>query len=191
MWETRHLKSCDLCVFLTSYRQNFCAFNVIDAAGPPPCRPNINVHFMISIWDLCNPQTHFALKVPWMNLFLFPCSVLLTSRCLWLHLLCWNGDRLTAGLVAVQKGPHFLCASHSRFSPPTCTLTRLVFPRCFLSCFSPDVVHLSKVSSPSLTSSCVPECVWTGSPTQTQLFVMGLHCTSWSTEQVLVSLKVE
>lgn len=107
-----------------------------------------------------------------MNLFLFLHTVLRTSYSLWLLLLCWSGDRLTAGLLAVQKGPHFLCVLHSRFSPQTFTLTRLGFPRCFLSRSSPNAARPGKVSSPALTSSCVPECVWTGSPSPTRLRVV-------------------
>ena len=102
------------------------------------CRLNTNVQFKLFHSRFMQPLKPTLRKTPRMNFFVFVCTVLLTSRCLWLLLLYWNGDRLTAGLLVVQKGPHFLCVSHSRFSPQTFTLTRLVFPHCFLSRSSPD-----------------------------------------------------
>lgn len=85
-----------------------------------------------------SPQIYVTLKptlreMPCMNLLLFFYTVLLPLYPLWQCLLGWNGDRLSAALLVAQNGPPFLCLLHMRFSSQTFTLTRLVFPPCFLS----------------------------------------------------------
>ena len=95
----------------------------------------------------------------------------LTSCSLWLRLLCWNGDRLTAGLLAVQKRPLFPLRLTLAVFPSNFHSHASRFPPLFSWAGPPPMWCISEkvFLSPPSPPSCVPECVWTGSPSLTRL----------------------